>query len=43
MGDLANNVKASDNFMEKYQPVRFLQLIVESMTMVLGKRKVARL
>jgi|LauGreDrversion4_2_1035121.scaffolds.fasta_scaffold411280_1 hypothetical protein len=29
--------------MEKYQPVRFLQLIVESMSMVLGKKKVARL
>ena len=43
IGDLDNNIQAADNFMEKYQPVRFLQLIVDCMSMVLGKKKVARL
>ena len=43
IGDLDNNIQAADNCMEKYQPVRFLQLIVDCMSMVLGKKKVARL
>lgn len=43
LGDIDNNQKATDNFMEKYQPVRFLNLIVETMSTVLDKKKVQRL
>jgi hypothetical protein len=43
LGDLDNNMKASDNFMEKYQPVRFLNQIVDTMSTVLDKKKIQRL
>lgn len=36
-------MQAADNFMEKYQPIRFLSLIVETMSTVLDKRKIQRL
>lgn len=36
-------MKASDNFMEKYQPLRFLHLTIECLSTILDKKKIAKL
>ena len=43
MDDIDNNMKQVENFMEKYQPLRFLEIMVEGMQLVLGRKKVVRL
>lgn len=43
LGDLDNNMKAADNFMEKYQPIKFLTMMTESLSLVLDKKKLHKL
>ena len=43
LGDLNNNIKSTDNFMEKYQPIKFLQLLIESLSHILDKKQIKKL
>lgn len=43
LGDLNNNMVASDNFMEKYQPIKFLTMMIECLSTVMDKKKVQKL
>ncbi len=43
LGDINNNMVASDNFMEKYQPIKFLTMMIECLSTVMDKKKVQKL
>jgi hypothetical protein len=43
LGDLNNNMVAAENFMEKYQPIKFLTMMIECLATAMDKKKVQKL
>jgi hypothetical protein len=43
LGDLNNNQTATDNYLEKYQPIEMLNLMIEGLATIMDRKKVERL
>jgi hypothetical protein len=43
LDDLNNNLVATDNFIEKYQPIVFLQMLLEALATIMDEKKLEKL